>query len=147
MTLQRAPPPKPGRRQPMPRAADLVAADSRVDRTRRQYSSAESRQELKPLRDRNLWLVMRTGQTAQAKWLSQRRNERLAPIRAGSWVYGEELNQTTAICVAHSKRSLSIVLTRSRCPTIFLQLDQTGFKQDGHRTYPKAGVNNRSPTF
>ena len=111
----------------------------------RQYSSAESPdKKLKAFyRDRNLWLsdASSAGETA----ITMDGNEKArTKYGTGSWVYGEELNQTTAMWWSPSSKKIAFYrFDESPVPDYFLQLDQTKIQSKiDVEAYPKAGVNN-----
>lgn len=111
----------------------------------RQYSSAESPdKKLKAFyRDRNLWLSDASGAGEMA--ITTDGNEKArTKYGTGSWVYGEELDQTTAMWwSANSKKIAFYRFDESPVPDYFLQLDQTKLQSKMDiEAYPKAGVNN-----
>ena len=111
----------------------------------RQYSSAESPdKKLKAFyRDRNLWLSDASGAGETA--ITTDGNEKArTKYGTGSWVYGEELNQTTAMWWSPSSKKIAFYrFDESPVPDYFLQLDQTKIQSRiDVEAYPKAGVNN-----
>ncbi len=94
-------------------------------------------------RDRNLWISDPDGGNESA--ISTGGNEKVrTKYGTGSWVYGEELGQTTAIW--WSPKSDKVAYYRfdeSPVPDYFLQLNQTKLQSSvDTEAYPKAGVNN-----
>ena len=111
----------------------------------RQYSSAESPdKKLKAFyRDRNLWLSDASGTDEMA--ITTDGNEKArTKYGTGSWVYGEELDQTTAIWWSPNSKKIAFYrFDESPVPDYFLQLDQTRLQSKMDiEAYPKAGVNN-----
>ncbi len=111
----------------------------------RQFASADSPdKKLKAFhRDRNLWLSDASGASEIA--ITTDGNEKTrTKYGTGSWVYGEELDQTTAIWWSpNSKKVAFYRFDESPVPDYFLQLDQTKLQSKMDiEAYPKAGVNN-----
>jgi len=111
----------------------------------RQYSSAESPdKKLKAFyRDRNLWLSDATGAGEMA--ITTDGNEKArTKYGTGSWVYGEELDQVTAMWWSPNSKKIAFYrFDESPVPDYFLQLDQTKVQSRMDiEAYPKAGVNN-----
>jgi len=111
----------------------------------RQFSSAESPdKKLKAFyRDRNLWLSDATGAGEIA--ITTDGNEKArTKYGTGSWVYGEELDQTTAMWWSPNSKKIAFYrFDESPVPDYFLQLDQTKLQSKMDvEAYPKAGVNN-----
>lgn len=111
----------------------------------RQFSSAESPdKKLKAFyRDRNLWLSDSSGAGELA--ITTDGNEKArTKYGTGSWVYGEELDQVTAIWWSPSSKKVAFYrFDESPVPDYFLQLDQTKIQSKiDIEAYPKAGVNN-----
>jgi dipeptidyl-peptidase-4 len=111
----------------------------------RQYTSAESPdKKLKAFyRDRNLWLSDASGAGEIA--ITTDGNEKArTKYGTGSWVYGEELDQTTAMWWSPNGRKIAFYrFDESPVPDYFLQLDQTKIQSKVDiEAYPKAGVNN-----
>lgn len=111
----------------------------------RQFSSSESPdKKLKAFyRDRNLWLSDATGAGEMA--ITTEGNEKArTKYGTGSWVYGEELDQVTAMWWAPSSKKIAFYrFDESPVPDYFLQLDQTRIQSKiDVEAYPKAGVNN-----
>jgi dipeptidyl-peptidase-4 len=94
-------------------------------------------------RDRNLWLSDASGAGEIA--VTTDGNEK-ARIKYGiaSWVYGEELDQVTAMWWAPDNKKIAFYrFDESQVPDYFLQLDQTKLQSKVDiEAYPKAGVNN-----
>jgi dipeptidyl-peptidase-4 len=94
-------------------------------------------------RDRNLWLSDTAGGGETA--LTTDGNE-TARIKYGtaSWVYGEELRQTTAIWWAPDSRKVAFYrFDEKRVPDYYLQLSQTKVQSTvDTEAYPKAGAPN-----
>jgi len=111
----------------------------------RQYSFAISPDgKLKAFhRDRNLWLSDASGAGEIA--ITTDGNEK-ARIKNGiaSWVYGEELDQVTAMWWSPDNKKVAFYrFDESQVPDYFLQLDQTKLQSKMDiEAYPKAGVNN-----
>ena len=111
----------------------------------RQYSSSESPdKKLKAFyRDRNLWLSDANG--AGEMPITTDGNEKArTKYGTGSWVYGEELDQTTAMWWSPNSKKIAFYrFDESPVPDYFLQLDQTKVQSRVDiEAYPKAGVNN-----
>ncbi|MEK6407506.1 MAG: DPP IV N-terminal domain-containing protein [Acidobacteriota bacterium] len=110
----------------------------------RQYSSAESPdKKFKAFyRDRNLWLSdALSGELA----ITIDGNEKArTKYGTGSWVYGEELDQVTAMWWSPNSKKIAFYrFDESPVPDYFLQLDQTKLQSKMDvEAYPKAGVNN-----
>jgi dipeptidyl-peptidase 4 len=96
-------------------------------------------------RDRNLWL-RGVGSTGGSDERITADGSAQARIKYGtaSWVYGEELGQSTAIWWAPTGHRLAFYrFDESRIPDYFLQLDQTKLQSTiDTEAYPKAGVPN-----
>ena len=114
----------------------------------RQYSSAESPdKKLKAFyRDRNLWLGDANGANGAVEMaITTDGNEKArTKYGTGSWVYGEELDQTTAMWWSPNSKKIAFYrFDESPVPDYFLQLDQTKVQSKMDiEAYPKAGVNN-----
>jgi dipeptidyl-peptidase-4 len=111
----------------------------------RQYSSAESPdKKLKAFyRDRNLWLSDASGAGEMA--ITTEGNEKArTKYGTGSWVYGEELDQISAMWWSPNSKKIAFYrFDESPVPDYFLQLDQTKLQSKiDVEAYPKAGVNN-----
>ena len=111
----------------------------------RQYSSAESPdKKLKAFyRDRNLWLSDSSGAGEIAITIDGNEKAR-TKYGTGSWVYGEELDQVTAMWWSPNSKKIAFYrFDESPVPDYFLQLDQTKVQSKiDVEAYPKAGVNN-----
>ncbi len=111
----------------------------------RQFDSAISPdKKLKAFyRDRNLWLGDASGANEFA--VTSDGNER-ARIKYGvaSWVYGEELNQNTAMWWSPDSKKIAYYrFDESQVPDYYLQLDQTRLQSKiDIEAYPKAGAPN-----
>jgi dipeptidyl-peptidase-4 len=111
----------------------------------RQYDSATSPDgKLKAFyRNRNLWLSEASGENEAAITTDGSEKTRVK-YGSASWVYGEELNQTTAMWWSpNSKKVAYYRFDESPVPDYFLQLDQTKLQSKMDiEAYPKAGVAN-----
>jgi dipeptidyl-peptidase-4 len=111
----------------------------------RQYSSAESPdKKLKAFyRDRNLWLSDANGAGEMAITIDGNEKAR-TKYGTGSWVYGEELDQVSAMWWSPNSKKIAFYrFDESPVPDYFLQLDQTKLQSKMDiEAYPKAGVNN-----
>ncbi len=111
----------------------------------RQWDSAVSPdKKLKAFyRDRNLWLSDAEGKNEVAVTTDGSDKARIKSGTA-SWVYGEELDQATAMWWSpDSSRIAFYRFDESRVPDYFLQLDQTKlYSKPDIEAYPKAGEPN-----
>ncbi|HEV2666591.1 MAG TPA: DPP IV N-terminal domain-containing protein, partial [Blastocatellia bacterium] len=111
----------------------------------RQYNSAPSPNEkLKAFyRDRNLWLSDPTGGNEIAITTDGSEKTRVR-YGSASWVYGEELNQNTAMWWSPDSKKIAFYrFDESAVPDYFLQLDQTKLQSRMDiEAYPKAGAPN-----
>ena len=94
-------------------------------------------------RDRNLWLSDADGKNAFAVTEDGTAKTRVKSGTA-SWVYGEELDQATAIWWSPDSRKIAFYrFDESRVPDYFLQMDQTKlYSTPDIEAYPKAGEPN-----
>jgi dipeptidyl-peptidase 4 len=133
-------------------AAPAEAEGGRMGRRRaggpergRQYSTSESPdKKLKAFyRDRNLWMSDASG-AAETPITTDGSEKARTKYGTGSWVYGEELDQTTAMWWSPNSRKIAFYrFDESPVPDYFLQLDQTKIQSKMDiEAYPKAGVNN-----
>jgi dipeptidyl-peptidase 4 len=111
----------------------------------RQFDSAESPdKKLKAFyRDRNLWLSDASGGGEVQITKDGSATDRIK-YGTASWVYGEELNQNTAMWWSPDSRKLAYYrFDEKRVPDYFLQLDQTQLQSKvDTEAYPKAGAPN-----
>jgi dipeptidyl-peptidase-4 len=111
----------------------------------RQFSSAESPdKKLKAFyRDRNLWLSDATG-AGEVAITTDGSEKARTKYGSGSWVYGEELAQVTAMWWSPNSKKIAFYrFDESPVPDYFLELDQTKLQSKiDIEAYPKAGVNN-----
>jgi dipeptidyl-peptidase-4 len=94
-------------------------------------------------RDRNLWLSDVNGTNELAVTTDGNEKAR-TKYGIASWVYGEELNQTTAMWWSPDSTKLAFYrFDESKVPDYFLQLGQTKLQSVMDiEAYPKAGVDN-----
>ncbi len=94
-------------------------------------------------RDRNLWVSEAGGANEFAITTDGNEKQRIK-YGIASWVYGEELNQTTAMWWSPDSRKVAFYrFDESKVPDYFLQLGQTKLQSEMDiEAYPKAGVSN-----
>lgn len=94
-------------------------------------------------RDRNLWLGDANGENATALTTDGSEKDRIK-YGTASWVYGEELNQITAMWWSPNSKKLAYYrFDEKQVPDYFLQLDQTKLQSKMDiEAYPKAGAPN-----
>jgi dipeptidyl-peptidase-4 len=129
--------------QPQPRAGGR-RREGGPERGRQFNSAVSPDEKLKAFyRDRNLWLSDSGGGGEVA--ITNDGNEK-ARVKYGtaSWVYGEELDQNTAMWWSPDSRKLAFYrFDESSVPDYFLQLDQTRLQSKMDiEAYPKAGAPN-----
>ena len=113
----------------------------------RQYGSAESPDNTHRAQyndsDRNLYLV-NVATNAQTPLTSDGSRDRRIKYGTASWVYGEELNQTTAMWWSPDGRKLAFYrFDETNVPDYYLQLHQTRLQSAvDTEAYPKAGAPN-----
>jgi dipeptidyl-peptidase-4 len=111
----------------------------------RQFDSALSPdKKLKAFyRDRNLWLSDASGANEFAVTSDGSEKARIK-YGVASWVYGEELNQNTAMWWSPDGRKIAFYrFDESQVPDYYLQLDQTRLQSRMDvEAYPKAGAPN-----
>jgi len=94
-------------------------------------------------KDRNLWLADGEGKNAVA--LTTEGNEKTrVKYASASWVYGEELNQVTAMWWSPDSSKIAYYrFDESKVPDYVLQMDQTKlYSKPDIEAYPKAGQPN-----
>jgi dipeptidyl-peptidase-4 len=93
--------------------------------------------------DRNLYLIDQKSGVETPITADGSRDKRIK-YGTASWVYGEELEQTTAMWWSPDGRKLAFYrFDESRVPDYYLQLDQTALQSVvDAEAYPKAGMSN-----
>jgi len=111
----------------------------------RQWTEAESPdgEYLAFYRDRNLWVSRPDGSDEYAVTTDGSAEERIK-YGTASWVYGEELGQTTAMWWSPDSEMLGYYrFDESGVPDYFLQMEQTElYSEPDIEAYPKAGYTN-----
>ncbi len=94
-------------------------------------------------RDRNLWISEVSGANELAVTTDGNEKQRIKYAIA-SWVYGEELNQNSAMWWSPNSQKVAFYrFDESKVPDYFLQLGQTKLQSEMDiEAYPKAGVDN-----
>lgn len=94
-------------------------------------------------RDRNLWVSDVNGTNELAVTTDGNAKARIK-YGIASWVYGEELNQNTAMWWSPDSKKVAFYrFDESKVPDYFLQLGQTKLQSEMDiEAYPKAGVDN-----
>lgn len=94
-------------------------------------------------RDRNLWITDAKGENAVAVTSDGSEKNRIK-YGTASWVYGEELNQRSAMWWSPDSKKLAYYrFDESQVPDYFLALNQTSFQSKvDAEPYPKAGAPN-----
>jgi dipeptidyl-peptidase-4 len=120
-----------GRRGGPERGRQLASADSPDGKHKAFY------------RDRNLWVSNADGSDTSAVTTDGSEKDRIK-YGTASWVYGEELGQTTAMWWSPDGTKLAYYrFDESKVPDYFLQLDQTKIQSTvDTEAYPKAGAPN-----
>jgi dipeptidyl-peptidase-4 len=111
----------------------------------RQFASADSPDGKRKAfyKDRNLWVSNADGSQAVAVTTDGSEKDRIK-YGTASWVYGEELRQTTAMWWSPDGTKLAYYrFDESKVPDYYLQLDQTKVQSTvDTEAYPKAGAPN-----
>src|SRR5688572_6992546 len=94
-------------------------------------------------KDRNLWLSRRDGSNAVALTTEGSEKDR-TKYGSASWVYGEELDQVTAMWWSSKGDKLAFYgFDEKPVPDYYLQMDQTKlYSKPDVEAYPKSGINN-----
>jgi dipeptidyl-peptidase 4 len=133
------------RAEPVPAAPATGGTPGRgVERGRQHESAVSPDSTLRAFyRDRNLWLSAVDGSDERAI-TTDGSLEKRTKYGTGSWVYGEELRQTTAIWWSPDGRRVAYYyFDESGVADYFLQLDQTKLQSSiDSEAYPKAGTPN-----
>ncbi len=124
-----ATPPMAGGRMGMPERGRQVASTDSPDKALKAF-----------YKDRNLFVSAADGSGAIAVTADGSEKDRIK-YGTASWVYGEELDQTTAMWWSpDSKRLAYYRFDEKQVPDFFLQLDQTKlYSKADIEAYPKAG--------
>lgn len=132
---------------PPPPTTQTPQRSGRVPRLERgrQFESAVSpdKKRLALYRDHNVWLADADGKNA-VPVTTEGNAEKRIKYGTGSWVYGEELNQNTAMWWSPDNKKLAFYrFDETQAKEYYLALDQlkTQTKLDAER-YPKAGAPN-----
>jgi len=111
----------------------------------RQFASSDSPDGKRKAfyRDRNLWVSNADGSNATAVTFDGSEKDRIK-YGTASWVYGEELGQTTAMWWSPDGSKLAYYrFDESKVPDYYLQLDQTKIQSTvDTEAYPKSGAPN-----
>src|SRR5262245_12182443 len=97
-------------------------------------------------RNRNLWIANADGSNEKQITTDGRLADR-TKYGTGSWVYGEELGQTTAIWWSPDSTKVGFYrFDESKVKDYYLQMDQSGIQDSiDVEAYPKAGADNPIP--
>jgi dipeptidyl-peptidase-4 len=115
-----------------------------LERGRQYNTSLSPNEKLKAFyRDRNLWLSDAQGGAETAVTTDGNEKTRVK-YGSASWVYGEELDQNTAMWWSPDSKKIAFYrFDESAVPDYFLQLDQTKLQSRMDvEAYPKAGAPN-----
>jgi dipeptidyl-peptidase 4 len=115
-----------------------------LERGRQAASASSPDGKLKAFhRDRNLWLSDASGGNEVAVTTDGSEKTRTKYATA-SWVYGEELDQTTAMWWSPNSKKIAFYrFDESAVPDYYLEIDQTKLQSKMDiEAYPKAGVSN-----
>jgi len=112
----------------------------------RQFDSAESPDKTKRAfyRDRNLWIADLPGGENERQVTTDGSEADRIKYGTASWVYGEELNQVTAMWWSPDSTKLAYYrFDEKQVPDYYLQMDQTKLQSAiDTEAYPKAGAPN-----
>ncbi len=94
-------------------------------------------------KDRNIWIAHADG-TGEKALTTDGSEEKRIKYGTASWVYGEELNQTSAIWWSPDSTKVAFYrFDESRVQDFYLQMSQTGIQSSlDIEAYPKAGAPN-----